>query len=412
MKHAWRALRHRNFKLFFCGQSISVIGTWMTRLATMWLIYRLTRSAWLLGIAGFASQIVPFLLQPVAGVWVERMNRRRLLVWTQVASAIQSLALAALALEQIITVWEIIGLMALQGFIGAFDSPARQSFIVEMIEDRNDLGNAIAINSVLTNIGGLLGPALAGLVIGAVGEGLCFLIDGVSYLAVIGSLLMMRVPSVSPHRHRKSFLGQMREGWDYVRTFQPIRMLLLQMSLTALAGCPYSLLLPIFAGQVFRGGPHVLGWLTGASGMGALIAALSLAFRKPVVGMARMVPISSAILGAALIGFSLSHRLWLSLTLMGLAGFALMKNIAVSNMLIQTLVPENKRSRVMSYYVMVLFGAAPLGSLWVGTLADKAGAPVTILIMGVLCIFASFWSIGKMSKGGDIASQYNETSSS
>lgn len=366
----------------------------------MWLVYRLTHSALLLGIAGFASQIIPFLLMPFAGVWVERMNRRRLLIWTQVASAIQSFALASLALGQVITVWETIALMALQGLINAFDSPARQSFLIEMIGDRGDLGNAIAINATMTNIGGLLGPALAGLVIGAVGEGGCFLIDGASYLAVIASLQLMRIPPAKVHRRRSSLLEEMREGWDYVRAFHPIRMLLLQMAVTALAGCPYSLLLPVFAGQIFREGPHVLGYLTGASGMGALIAALSLTFRKSMAGMARRVPISSAILGAALILFGLSHWLWLSLILMGFAGFGLMENIAASNTIIQTLVSEDKRSRVMSYYVMVLFGAAPLGSLIVGSLAHKIGAPHTIILTGVLCALGSFGFLIDFSFGG------------
>src|SRR5580693_7213217 len=294
MSHAWRALRHRNFRLFFFGQSISVIGTWMTRLATSWLVYRLTHSALLLGLVSFAGQIVSFALGPIAGVWVERLNRRRLLVWTQAGGAVQSLALAALTLAHVINLWEIIALTALQGVINAFDMPGRQSFLVQMVEDRNDLSNAIAINSSMANGARLIGPAIAGVVIAAFGEGWCFLIDGVSYFAVIACLLLMRIKPLQVRRTATSMLEQMREGWDYVRTFRPIRTILVLFALLSLMGWPYSVLLPVFAGQVLHGGPHTLGWLTGASGIGALVSALSLAVRKSVVGLARMIQISAA----------------------------------------------------------------------------------------------------------------------
>ena len=275
MSHAWRALRHRNFKLFFAGQSISLIGTWMTRLATGWLVYRLTHSALLLGIVSFAGQIVAFLLAPIAGVWIERLNRRKLLVWTQAFAAAQSLAMAALTLAHVITLWEIIALAAFQGLINAFDMPGRQSFLVQMVEDRNDLSNAIAINSSMANGARLVGPAIAGLVIAAVGEGWCFLIDGVSYLAVIASLVMMRIKPLDIRLRASSMLEQMREGWDYVRNFRPIRSILLLFVLISLMGYPYMVLLPIFAGHVLRGGATTLGWLTGASGIGALTSAVS-----------------------------------------------------------------------------------------------------------------------------------------
>jgi MFS family permease len=235
----------------------------MTRLATSWLVYRLTHSALLLGVVSFAGQIVSFALGPFAGVWVERLNRRKLLVWTQAAAAVQSLALAALTLAHVITLWEIIALIAFQGLINAFDMPGRQSFLVQMVEDRDDLSNAIAINSSMANGARLIGPAIAGLVIAAVGEGWCFLIDGVSYFAVIASLLLMRIRPLPVRRHATSMLEQMREGWDYVRTFRPVRTILLMFALLSLMGWPYSVLLPIFAGQVLHGGPHTLGWLTG-----------------------------------------------------------------------------------------------------------------------------------------------------
>jgi MFS family permease len=391
VQHAWRALRYRNFQLFFVGQGISVVGTWMTRVATSWLVYRLTHSALLLGVVSFAGQIVSFALGPVAGVWVERLDRRKLLVWTQAAAAIQSLALAALTLSGNITLGEIIALTALQGVINAFDMPGRQSFLVQMVEDRRDLSNAIAINSSMANGARLVGPALAGLVIGVHGEGWCFLIDGVSYCAVIASLLFMRVSRVDMHRASSNMLAQMREGWDYVSTFRPIRTILLFFALLSLMGYSYSVLLPVFAGQILHGDARTLGWLTGASGVGALISALSLTVRKSVLGLTRMLQIASATLGAALIMFGLSRTLWLSLVFMVLVGFGMMQAAAVSNTVIQSLVPEDKRARVMSYYTMAFFGASPFGSLFAGALAHRIGAPATVMLTGACCIAGAIW---------------------
>ena len=391
MSHAWRALRHSNFQLFFFGQSISVIGTWMTRVATSWLVYRLTDSALLLGVVGFAGQIISFALGPFAGVWVERLNRRKLLVWTQAAAAVQSLALAALTLAHVITLREIIALTALQGLINAFDMPGRQSFLVQMVEDRNDLSNAIAINSSMVNGARLIGPAIAGVVIGSFGEGWCFLIDGVSYFAVIASLLLMHIKPMEIRRKASSMLEQMREGWNYVRTFRPIRTILLLFALISLMGYSYSVLLPIFAGQVLHGGAATLGWLTGASGVGALVSALSLAVRKSVVGLIRMVQIAAAMLGGALILFGLSHTLWLSLALMVFVGFGMMQTASVSNTIIQSLVTDDKRARVMSYYSMAFFGAAPFGSLLAGMMAHQIGAPHTAIITGTFCIAGALW---------------------
>jgi MFS family permease len=406
ISHAWRALRYRNFRLFFFGQSISVIGTWMTRVATSWLVYRMTHSALLLGIVSFAGQIVSFLLGPFAGVWVERLDRRKLLVWTQAAGAVQSLALAALTLAHVINLWEIIALASLQGVINAFDMPGRQSFLVQMVDysnddrndDRGDLSNAIAINSSMANGARLIGPAIAGLVIGAFGEGWCFLIDGVSYFAVVASLLLMRIKPLKIHRHAASMLEQMREGWDYVRKFRPIRTILLLFATLSLMGYSYSVLLPIFAGQVLHGGAYTLGGLTAASGIGALTSGLSLAVRKSVVGLTRMLQIAAAMLGGALILFGLSHILWLSLILMIFVGFGLMQAAAVSNTIIQSLVPEDKRARVMGYYTMAFFGAAPFGSLLVGALAHRIGAPHTVIITGAFCVAGSLWFTFELPK--------------
>jgi MFS family permease len=389
--HAWRALRHRNFQLYFVGQGISLIGTWMTRLATGWLVYRLTHSALLLGIVSFSGQILAFVLGPFAGVWVERLERRKLLVWTQVLAAIQSLAMAALTLAHVINLWEIIALAAFQGLINAFDMPGRQSFLVQMVEDPYDLSNAIAINSSMANGARLIGPAVAGFLIAAVGEGWCFLLDGLSYFAVIASLLLMHIHAAPARRKAAGMLREVREGWDYVRNFRAIRTVLLLFSLTALMGYPYMVLLPVFAAELLHGNARTLGMLSAASGTGALISALSLAARKTVLGLERMLQIAAATLGCALIGFGLSRSLWFSLPLLVFAGFGLIQGASVSNTIVQSLVSEDKRARVMSYYTMAFFGAAPLGSLLAGTIAHHIGAAYTVMLTGACCVVGSLW---------------------
>ncbi len=398
LAQTWRALRHRNFKLFVAGQSVSLIGTWMTRLATSWLVYRLTHSALLLGLVGFAGQILTFVLAPFAGVWVERMDRRRLLVWTQAAAAVQSLGMAALTLAGKITIAEIIALSMLQGLINAFDMPARQAFTVEMVEDRADLGNAIALNSSMVNLARLVGPALAGIVIGAVGEGWCFLIDGVSYFAVIVSLQMMRLKPLASARHSATMIEQMREGWDYVKGFRPIRTVLLLFAVLSLMGWPYAVLLPIFAGQVLHGGAHTLGWLTGCSGLGALAGALALASRRSVVGLTRHIQVAAAVFGAGLILFGASRSPWVSLLLMLVVGWGMMTGLAASNTIVQTLAPEDKRGRVMSYYTMAFVGMAPFGSLLAGSLAHWMGAPRTVMFTGACCLAGCVWFTTELPK--------------
>jgi len=398
LSHAWRALRHRNFKLFFLGQSVSLIGNWMTRLATTWLVYHLTQSALLLGVVSFAGQIVSFALGPIAGVWVERLERRKLLVWTQAAAALQSLALAVLTLAHVITLGEIVALTAFQGLINAFDMPGRHSFLIQMVDDRQDLGNAVAINSSMANGARLVGPAIAGLVIAAVGEGWCFMLDGLSYFAVIASLLLMRIRPVDVRHTTSSTFEQLREGWEYVRGFRPIRSILLLFALVSLMGYPYAVLLPLFAGQVLHGGPTTLGWLTGASGVGALISGISLTLRKSVAGLTRMVQLASALLGTALMLFGLSQTFWLSIVLMVMVGFGLMQAAAASNTIIQSLVPEDKRARAMSYYATAFFGAAPFGSLFAGALASRIGAPITVIITGACCVAGSLWFLFELPK--------------
>jgi MFS family permease len=389
--YAWRALRHRNFRLFFGGQSISLIGTWMTRVATSWLVYRLTKSSILLGTVSFAGQIPAFIFAPLAGVLVDRWNRRQVLVWTQTLAMCQSLALAWLTLSHRVTVADVLILSACQGVINAFDMPARQSFLLQMVESREDLSNAIAINSSMVNVARLVGPSLAGVVIAASGEGWCFLIDGVSYLAVIVSLLAMHLPVVAVKRATLSMVAQLREGWDYVSTFRPVRDILLLFAIMSLMGMPYMVLMPIFAAQVLHGGPHTLGFLTGAAGVGAVISALSLVVRRSVRGLTKMLPIAAALFGAGLIGFGWSHVLGLSLPLMLVTGFGMMQGLTVSNTIIQTLVPEDKRGRVMSYYTAAFVGMAPFGSLLAGTLAAWIGAPRTVMLTGSCCIAGAFW---------------------
>jgi MFS family permease len=386
-----RALRHRNFRLFFGGQTISLMGTWMTRLATSWLVYRLTGSPFLLGVVGFAGQIPTFVLAPLAGVWVDRLNRRNVLVVTQVLAMLQSLALAALTLSHRINIREVILLSAFQGLINAFDMPGRQTFLVEMIEDKQDLGNAIALNSSMVNMARLVGPSLAGAVIALSSEGYCFLIDGVSYLAVILSLLLMRTKPASIKRSTESVLVDLREGWKYVSGSAPIRTILLLFATVSLMGWPFTVLMPIFAGKILHGGPHTLGFLMGAVGLGALISAISLAMRKTVLGLGKMIAISTAAFGVGLIGFGFSRIFWISLVLMLVSGFGMMQQMAASNTIIQTIVEDNKRGRVMSFYTVAFVGMAPFGSLLAGGLAHLIGAPYTVMFSGACCVAGSAW---------------------
>jgi MFS family permease len=384
-------LRHRNFRLFFGGQSISLIGTWMTRIATSWLVYRLTGSALLLGTVSFAGQIPTFLFAPFAGVWVDRLDRRHVLVWTQALSMVQSLALAGLTLSHHITIHWILGLSVMQGVINAFDMPGRQAFMVQMVEDRRDLSNAIAINSSMVNMARLVGPSLAGMLIAVSSEGWCFLIDGISYMAVIASLLLMRIHIPEVKRKVTSTFTDMKVGWTYVSEFLPVRTILLLFAVVSLMGMPFVVLMPIFAARVLHGGPHTLGFLMGAMGVGALISALALAARKSVLGLVRMIPIAASVFGLGLIGFGLSRVFWLSMIMVLIAGMGMMQGMAGSNTIIQTLVPEDKRGRVMSYYTMAFVGMAPFGSLLAGSLAHAIGAPWTIVTNGSAVLLGAAW---------------------
>lgn len=387
-----RALRSRNYRLFFTGQSVSLIGTWMTRVATGWLVYRLTDSTALLGLVGFLGQIPAFFLGPIAGVWVDRWNRQRALVLTQLLSMVQSLALAALALSGKITVWEICLLSLAQGVINAFDMPVRQSFVVEMVDRREDLGNAIALNSSIVNVARLVGPAIAGFTIAAVGEGYCFLADGISYIAVVASLIAMRIDAplrrpATGHRVKDELL----EGWRYVSGSPSIRSILLLLSFVSLVAMPYSVLMPVFAATVLHGNAHTLGLLTAASGAGALIGAVGLAMRKSVLGLGRRIVLADTLFGVSLIVFAYSRNFWLSMALLPFTGFGMMQQMASSNTILQTIVDDEKRGRVMAYYSMAFQGIGPFGSLAAGGLAARIGAPATLALGGTLCLLATLW---------------------
>ena len=380
----------------------------MTRVATAWLVYSLTKSAILLGTVSFAGQIPTFLLAPFAGVLVDRWNRRTVLLITQALSMVQSLVLAALTLTHRVTIAEVLVLSAFQGCINAFDMPGRQTFMMEMVSDdrqtdRADLSNAIAINSSMVNLARLIGPSLAGMLIAVTNEGWCFFIDGVSYVAVIASLFMMHLPRIDAaklaepaNRAGASLLVQLREGWDFVRGFAPIRTILLLFALVSLMGMPFMVLMPIFAAQVLKGGPHTLGFLMGAMGIGSLVSAISLILRKSVRGLLKMIPLSAAIFGVGLIGFGLSHVEWLSMLLMLVVGFGMMQGMTASNTIIQTIVPEDKRGRVMSYYTVAFVGMAPFGSLLSGVLAHSIGSPWTVVVSGIACILGASWFVTRM----------------
>lgn len=389
-----RALAHRNYRLFFIGQGISLIGTWMTRIATLWLVYRLggDDAGFLLGLIGFAGQIPTFFLAPLAGVLVDRWDRHRTLLVTQVLAMVQSALLAVVAFAQqsdTATLWQVTALSVFQGLINAFDMPARQAYLVEMISRKEDLPNAIALNSSLVNGARLLGPSLAGVLIALVGEGWCFLIDAVSYLAVIASLLAMQI-TPRPRQPRTSRIWQETvEGFRYAFGFAPIRSLLLLLGLVSFMGMPYAVLLPIFAADILGGGPYTLGFLSAASGVGALIGALYLASRRSVLGLGRIIVLATASFGIGLIGLGLSHSLWLSLLMMLISGFGMMVEMAASNTILQTIVEEDKRGRVMSFFSMAFFGMAPLGSLFAGSMAKVVGAPGTVEIGGVACLLGA-----------------------
>ncbi|PSB20929.1 MFS transporter [Phormidesmis priestleyi ULC007] len=389
----FRAFSSRNYRLFFAGQGISLVGTWMSQTAVIWLVYSLTNSALLLGVVGFAQQVPNFLLSPFAGVLVDRLNRHRILIGTQILSMIQSLALAALAFSGTIQIWHIIVLSIFQGCVNAIDMPTRQTFVIELVEQRENLSNAIALNSSLFSGARLIGPAIAGLVIAAVGTSTCFLIDGVSYIAVIIGLLAMRIRprQIASVGKSDTVLRKLKEGLVYAFGFPPIRSILLLIGLVSLVGMPYTVLAPIFVTNILHGGPQTLGFLMASSGLGALVSAVYLSSRSTIVGLGKIIAIAPTVFGIALIVFALSKVLWLSLIAMFMLGSSLILQSTSSNTILQTIVEEDKRGRVLSLYTIAFISMATFGNLFAGSLASRIGAPNTLVISGVICIAASIY---------------------
>ena len=381
---ALRALRHRNFQLFFSGQLISLVGTWMDMVAESWLIYRLTGSSLLLGTVAFCSQIPVFLMAPIGGYAADKLNRRDLIVATQATSMVLAGALAVLTLTHRVQVWHVMLLAALMGVVNAFDIPGRQAFIVEMV-GKDDLMNAIALNSSMFNGARVIGPAVAGILVAKIGEGWCFAANSASYIAVITGLLLMRVPRRNVAR-TGSAVQNVIEGFDFVRKTAPIRALLMLLALVSVVGMPYAVLMPIFADRILHGGARALGILMGATGVGALIGALSLAAKDGLQGLGRWVALASGGFGLSLILFSMSRNFWLSAALLVPVGYCMMTQMASSNTLIQAMVPDRLRGRVMAVYSMGFMGMAPIGALLAGVAADHLGAPLTVAIGGMICI--------------------------
>jgi MFS family permease len=367
----------------------------MTRVATSWLVYRLTRSEFLLGLIGFTAQLPTFLLAPLGGVWADRLDRRSVLTLTQILLASQTLTMAVLTLSGRIALLEIVCLSLLQGVINAFEIPCRNAFLVDLVEGHEDWGNAIALTYSMDNLARLVGAALAGFTIAAVGEGLCFTIDGMSYVAVIASLLMMRITASRIKRNVSGVVDELKEAWTYVSGFVPVRTILLLFAIVCFIGVPHTVLMPVFAAHLLHGGPGVFGSLMAASGVGALISGIRLATRKSVVGLDTIIAASAALFGVGMIIFSLSRIFWLSLLLTVAMGFGMMQQFTASSTVIQTIVPEDKRGRVMSYWTVAYMGGVPSGSLLVGGLAQVLGAPGTLVLCGVGCVFGAAWFWGR-----------------
>ena len=392
-----RALKHRNFQLFFSGQLISLIGTWMQSIAEAWLVYRLTGSSLLLGSVGFASQIPVFLVAPVGGIVADRYDRRRIVIGTQIASMLLASTLAFLVLSHHIRIWHIFVLAALLGVVNAFDIPGRQAFLVDMV-GKEDLMNAIALNSSMFNGARIVGPAIGGILVARIGEGWCFFSNAVSYIAVITGLIMMRVPYRAYSAPPGSHLSHIIEGFRFARRTGPIRALLSLLGLVSLVAMPYAILMPVFAAKILHGGARGLGILMGATGVGALLGALTLASRSGVRGLGRWVAISCGGFGFFLLLFSFSRYFWLSTTLLVPVGFCMMLQMSASNTLIQSMVPDQLRGRVMALYSMMFMGMAPFGAFFGGALADRIGAPLTVSCGAVACVGGALWFGAQLPK--------------
>jgi MFS family permease len=384
--NTFRSLKHRNYRLFFAGQSVSLIGTWMQRIALPWLVYSMTGSALLLGIVALASYMPTFLIAPFAGAIIDRWDRYKVLVITQVLFMVQAFSMAALYFAGAAEVWNVLLLTVVMGTINAFDLPARHSFVIDMVEGTADLNNAIALNSTMFNAARLVGPSIAGIVILVSNEGVCFLVNGASFLFVIASLLLMRVERKEALKAKQGVLSGIGEGFSYAFGYAPVREVILLLALMNLMGVPYIILLPVFASGVLGGGSSVYGFLMGATGVGALAATLYLASRRTPVGLIRAIALSSGLFGLSLVLFSITRTLQVSLALVFMVGFWMMLNNTSTNTVLQTITDEDKRARVMSFYAMAMMGATPIGSLLLGAMADAMGAPLALAVGGIACV--------------------------
>lgn len=385
----FRSLQHRNYRLFFSGQTISLIGTWMQRIALSWLVYRMTGSEVLLGVVGFVAQIPSFLLAPVAGVLIDRWSRYRVLLVTQLISMIQAGILAWLSLTGTLEIWHIIVLSLVLGCINAFDMPARHSFVIDMVENKDDMGNAIALNSMMFNGARLIGPSVAGVVLATTGEGVCFLINALSYIFIIISLLAMRVPAMGEKKKETKIFSELKEGFAYAFGFPPIKSIILLLGLVSLMGASYQVLMPVYAKDILHGDSHTFGFLMGAAGAGALLGAVYLASRESVMKLGRLIPAATALLSVGLVALAFNSSFLVSMFLMFFTGLGMMAQAAASNTIIQTITDDDKRGRVMSLYTMALMGAAPFGSLLAGWMAKLLGTPWTIFIGGAVCLIGA-----------------------
>lgn len=384
----FRALRHRNYRLFFIGQWISLVGTWMQSIATSWLAFRLTGSEFMLGLVAFSGHILTFLLSPVAGVMSDRFVRRHILIAAQALAMAQALLLAAVTISGHVRVWHIIALNLFLGLVNAFEMPTRQAFVIEMLDDRSDLGNAIALNSGIFNGSRLIGPSMAGIIVALAGEGVCFLANGLSYIASLIVLIMMNIPAREIAARQRRIGAEIREGLSYVAGFPPIRDLILIVSMLSMVAMSFPVLLPFFASGVLHGGSHTYGFLVSANGLGALAGTIFLAMRRNVLGLGRVIMVAFFMFGTGLVIFSLTRNLYLSLPLLIVVGFGMICVMASCNTIVQTIVDEDKRGRVMSLYVMAFMGAAPLGSFLAGAVSSVIGAPYTLSIGGLLSVLA------------------------
>lgn len=389
LAYSIRALRHRNFRLFTAGQSVSLLGTWMQQVAVGWLVYRLTQSPLLLGLVSFAGLAPGFVIAPFAGVLADRYRKQRIIIATQFAMMCQALILAALVLTGHVTVGWILLLMTVMGIATGFDIPARQAFLVDMVGDRADLANAIALNSSIFNGARLVGPALAGFAIAAVGEGWVILLNGLSYMAVLSSLFAMRITAPTTAPQTGPVFRRLAEGFRYAFGFDPIRALLGLVATVSLLGVPFSVLLPVVATEVLGGGPRTLGVLMAAMGFGALVGALRLASRSTVLGLGRVIAGAATLFGVSLILLAFASSVYVAVPLLACAGFGMMTQMASSNTVLQTVVDDDKRGRVMSFYTMAFMGTAPFGSLLLGAVADRFGTPTAIAGGGVACVLAA-----------------------